>query len=185
MFVYYPKILYKINDFDLIKLTDVNVSVRIKDFINSFRGLAIRPYLVQNGERPDSVSFKLYGTTKYDYIIMLVNNIDSVYDQWPMDDETFENYIIKKYGSISAAQSTIAFHYTGKGDIVSNTLSRDPESSEPAYRYWDRLSDPNKYRETFYEFEDRLNIEKARINVLDLRYIVQFESGVQELLNAL
>lgn len=183
MFVYYPKILYKINDFDSIKLTDLNVSVRIKDYINSFRGIAARPYLVKNGERPDIVSFKLYNNVKYDYILLLINGIDSVYDQWQMDDETFENYIIKKYGSISAAQSTTAFFYTGKGDVVTNTLSKDPESSEPAYRYWDRLSDPNKYKESFYEYEDRLNIEKGRIRVIDFQYIVQFEAGVQEILS--
>jgi hypothetical protein len=183
MFVYYPKILYKINDFDSIKLTDLNVSVRIKDYINSFRGIASRPYLVKNGERPDIVSFNLYNNVKYDYILLLINGIDSVYDQWQMDDETFENYIIKKYGSISAAQSTTAFFYTGKGDVVTNTLSKDPESSEAAYRYWDRLSDPNKYKESFYEYEDRLNIEKGRIRVIDFQYIVQFEAGVQEILS--
>lgn len=183
MFVYYPKILYKINDFDSIKLTDLNTSVRIKDYINSFRGIAARPYIVKNGERPDIVSFKLYNNVKYDYILLLINGIDSVYDQWQMDDETFENYIIKKYGSISEAQNTIAFHYTGKGDVVTNTLSRDPESSEPAYRYWDRLNDPNKYRESWYEYEDRLNIEKGRIRVIDFQYVVQFEAGVQEILS--
>lgn len=182
MFAFYPKILYRINDFDSIKLTDLNTSVRIKDYVNSFRGLAIRPYIVRNGERPDQVSYKLYGTTKYDYILLLVNGIDSYYDQWQMDDTTFRNYIIKKYGSLSVAQSTIAFYYTGNGDVVTNTLSRDPESSEPAYRYWDRLNDPNKYTETLYQYEDRLNIDKGRINVLDLQYVVQFESGVQEFL---
>jgi hypothetical protein len=114
---------------------------------------------------------------------LLINGIDSVYDQWQMDDETFENYIIKKYGSISAAQNTTAFFYTGKGDVVTNTLSKDPESSESAYRYWDRLSDPNKYKESFYEYEDRLNIEKGRIRVIDFQYIVQFEAGVQEILS--
>jgi hypothetical protein len=184
MFVYYPKILYKINDFDSIKLTDINASVRIKDYVNSFRGLAVRPYVVKNGERPDIVSNKLYGSTKYEYILLLVNNIDSIYDQWQMDDTTFQNYIIKKYGSLNFAQSNIAFYYTGKGDVVTNTLSRDPGSSEPAYRYWDRLSDPNKYTETFYQYEDRLNIEKGFINVIDFQFVVQFESGVQEILQS-
>jgi hypothetical protein len=49
--------------------------------------------------------------------------------------------------------------------------------------YWQTIPGATKYRETFYEYEIRLNDEKARIRVLELPYIVRFESDLQEILS--
>jgi hypothetical protein len=170
MYQFYPKTLYKINDFDSIRVVDSTLSTRISNFINSFRGLGLRPYIVKDGERPDIVSNKLYGTPKYDYALLLVNNISSIYDEWPRDSVALNRYVVEKYGNLSFAINTIGFWYTGNNLQVSE-------------QYWLSLNDPQKYRETFYQYEVRQNDTKSRINVIDLIYIIQFESGLQEILN--
>lgn len=170
MYQFYPKALYKINDFDSIRAVDITLSVKMTNYINSFRGLSLRPYIVKNGERPDVVSNILYGTPKYEYALLLINNINSVYDEWPRDNSALNKYIVEKYGSLSFASNTIGFWYTGDNLQISE-------------QYWLTLNDPQKYRETFYQYEVQKNDEKSRINVIDLIYIIQFESGLQELLN--
>ena len=104
MFQFYPKTLYLFNDFDYQKVVDLNVSAQISDYVKSYRGSpGVRQYIVSNGERPEVISYKLYGTTKYDYLLLIFNEIESFYDEWPRDDQTLKKYIEKKYGSISAA----------------------------------------------------------------------------------
>ena len=167
---FYPKIKYQINPFTELKVVDITISTKIKQALKNYNAIAITPYTVQNGDRPDAVSYFLYGTPYYEYILLMVNNIESVYDQWPKDDTTFENYIIEKYGSVAAARTGYKYYYTEDGDIVSE-------------EYWQTLTGARKYRETFYEYETRLNDEKARIRVLELPYIVRFESDLQEILS--
>jgi len=170
MYQYYPKIKYRIDEFNDIRMVDITVSAKIKQALKNFNAIAIQPYVVQNGDRPDAVSNILYGTPYYEYIILMVNNIENIYDQWPKDSTTFKNYIIEKYGSVQAARNQFLFYYTPEGDIVSE-------------QFWQGIPGTRKFRETAYEYEVRINDEKARIRVLDLQFIVKFESDLQELLS--
>lgn len=170
MFQYYPKVNYSVNEFDQVKAVDITKSAKLRRLISSSADSNfLRPYFVQNGERPDIVSYKLYDSSKYEYIILLVNNIVSLYDDWPKDYQTFNKYIEEKYGSMSYAISTYDYYYTPEGIIVSE-------------EYWQTIPGSLKYRESFFEYETRLNNEKAKIKVVDFSYIIQFETGLQEIL---
>ena len=56
-------------------------------------------YKIIGDERPDQVAYKIYGTQDYDWIVLLSNNILNVQSEWPLSDESFNNYMIDKYGS--------------------------------------------------------------------------------------
>ena len=87
-------------------------------------------YVIGEGERPDTVAQKVYGDVKYTWVVLLINNIMSLYD-WPMTNTEFELYLIGKYGSLSdsqnqgtrtdAAWSAAKFYYTTEGDRVDAT----------------------------------------------------------------
>ena len=87
-------------------------------------------YVIGEGERPDTVAQKVYGNVKYTWIVLLMNNIVSLYD-WPMTNSEFELYLIGKYGSLTnsqnqgtrtdAAWSAAKFYYTTEGDRVAAT----------------------------------------------------------------
>ena len=87
-------------------------------------------YVIEEGERPDTVAQKVYGNVKYTWVVLLMNNIISLYD-WPMTNSEFELYLIGKYGSLSnsqnqgtrtdAAGSAAKFYYTTEGDRVDAT----------------------------------------------------------------
>jgi hypothetical protein len=87
-------------------------------------------YVIGESERPDTVALKLYGDVKYTWVVLLMNNIMSLYD-WPMTNSEFELYLIGKYGSLTdsqnqgtrtdAAWSAAKFYYTTEGDRVDAT----------------------------------------------------------------
>lgn len=173
MYQFFPKILYQINDFDFQKVVDLNVSAQCSEYIKRFKTTAnVRQFIVKDGERPEALSNRLFGTPKYDYLLMLINDRESIYDDWPKNSVALNNYIEKKYGSIGAA-ATIGYWYTGAGDQV-------------AEAYWNTLTaDPNKFTRSFLEYEIYLNDEKAKIDIFDLGIAIQFETGLQELFDNL
>ena len=87
-------------------------------------------YVIGDHERPDTVAIKLYGDVRYTWVVLLMNNIISLYD-WPMTNSEFELYLIGKYGSLpnsqnqgtrtDAAWSAAKFYYTTEGDRVDAT----------------------------------------------------------------
>ena len=87
-------------------------------------------YVIGDHERPDTVAMNLYGDVKYTWVVLLMNNIVSLYD-WPMTNSEFELYLIGKYGSLTnsqnqgtrtdAAWSAAKFYYTTEGDRVDAT----------------------------------------------------------------
>lgn len=172
MLKFYPKILYKIDDFDYLKVTDVGFYYKIKDFISSFASSNGRPHIVQNGETPSSLSYRVYGNSKYDYSIMLLNDIRNLYDEWPRGEKAFNEYIVQKYGSVASAKNTQAVYYRSDG----KKLSREA---------WLQLLDGGKYFDSQYDYETKLNDEKAKIKLVDFNYIIAFEVELRQLTSKL
>lgn len=65
------------------------------------------PYDVRQGERPDNIAGRYYGDPYVSWLMYLTNQIIDPYYDWYMDQTTFNNFIVKKYGSILLAQSKI------------------------------------------------------------------------------
>ena len=53
-------------------------------------------YVVQNGERPDSVSNRFYGVPYYHWVLLTTNNL--TLKTWPKSERRFDNYTSWKYG---------------------------------------------------------------------------------------
>jgi len=170
LFTYYPKIAYKIDDYNYLKAIDINVVSKVKDYITQYRSIGYTPYVVQDGESPDYISYKFYGNPGYDWIIMLTNNVHSVYDDWPRNSETFKQYIIEKYGSLQTALSTTKYYYDSSRNII-DVLE------------YTSLSSNSRSLETVYEYELELNTSKSRIKILNPNMISTLESGLRSILS--
>lgn len=153
IFTLYPKINYDVNSFDTVRAIDIQASFKIRDYIKNYRGIAYQPYAIQDGERPDNVSFKLYGNSRYDWLILLVNDMYSIYDDWPKSSHELERYIIAKYGSISNASSTIKYYYDADRNIIDLTT-------------YNSLSAANRTSESVLAWEQRMNDIKRIIRVI-------------------
>ena len=60
---------------------------------------AFEYYQVTENETPNQVAQKIYGNPELDWVILLTNNIINIQNEWPIDSNSFNNYLFDKYGS--------------------------------------------------------------------------------------
>ena len=91
--------------------------------------VSLYDYIIRDEQRPDTVSQILYNTPNYTWVILMVNNIFTLYD-WPLTNEEFEAYIISKYGSASAAKAETNVYWTMNRVRVDSTTYNGLAASE-------------------------------------------------------
>ena len=69
--------------------------------------------LEEGFERPDLVSYNYYGSSQFDWMIYLTNNIVDPYYDYYKSTEDFKKYIDNKYGSTANARVIIKFYRNG------------------------------------------------------------------------
>jgi len=169
IFQYYPKVAYKVDNVDYIKAIDITTSIKIKDFFKTYRGISFTPYVVKDGERPDYVSYKFYGTPMYDWVILLSNDIYNIYDDWPKNTNTLNSYIEEKYGTIESALGTIKYYYNLNNDIIDETM-------------WTNLPTNQRKSESQYEYEVRRNINKSKIKLVKKELVNAIDMGLKSII---
>lgn len=93
---------------DLIKR--VNFSI-VTEYERSF---LLNDYQIQDGETPEIISYKLYGTTDYHWTVLYVNDRFDYVDDFPMDDSQLQEFVYRKYGSTTAIH-----HYEdNRGNVI-------------------------------------------------------------------
>jgi len=68
------------------------------------------PYDIQQGERPDNIADRYYKDEYAGWILHLTNKVVDPYYDWYMDQTTFNDFIVKKYGSYNKATSKIKYY---------------------------------------------------------------------------
>ncbi len=97
-FKQFPKIDYDFrNSGTTQKMTDIYRSIRVlPNFLDQISGYKF--YEIINGERPDIVSQRLYGTSNYYWTFFVVNDfLHDGYRAWPMSQEQLSEYIATQY----------------------------------------------------------------------------------------
>lgn len=94
----FPKIEYDFNRTGVLQnMVDLFRSVRpLPSFLDNYS--AYKFYEIKNGERPDIVSQRLYGSSEYYWTFFVIN--DYLHDglrSWPMSQEDLFDYIAKEY----------------------------------------------------------------------------------------
>ena len=87
-----------------------NITLRVK--ITELIGYSNYIYhTLVDGERPDTIAHDYYGSSKLAWLVLMSNLIVDPYHEWPISALKIEALLIKQYGSVSVAKSTIV-HYT-------------------------------------------------------------------------
>ena len=63
---------------------------------------AFEYYIITENERPDQIAEKIYEDPELDWVILVSNNIISLQDEWPLTTDSFNTYLLEKYGSEEA-----------------------------------------------------------------------------------
>lgn len=124
------------------------------------------PYVIQDNERPDVLSFNYYGSVKYTWLIFFANNILDPYSEWPMSSNQFRRYIISKYGSAADANSTIHSYY----ETVYSDVNGKTDIQIDQIRY-NLVSSDLRYTKSYLDYENELNEQKRNIVLIEDVYI--------------
>tara|TARA_Y100001963_G_scaffold27418_1_gene37341 strand:- start:1 stop:669 length:669 start_codon:yes stop_codon:yes gene_type:complete len=90
-------------------------------------------YQIIGDERPDNVAFKVYGDSTLDWLVLLSNNIMNIQTEWPLDHQSFHNFLLNKYGS---EEQILAVHHYETTEVKNtNQVTIVPEGIEVPQNY--------------------------------------------------
>ena len=84
---------------DLTKLQvvkDITVRAKISDYFKE-AAMTSLPYEIQDGERPETLSHRVYGRADLHWLILLFNEIQDPTFEWPLSSAEMEDYLSEKY----------------------------------------------------------------------------------------
>lgn len=195
----FPFLTYTL-DPNTVEVNDIATNIfRRVEFLKNLKNDSriYYPYDIKDGDTPEILAHKLYGSADYYWVITLFNNILDPLQDWPKTPGIFERYIIDRYGSIPAAQNTI-HHYTKTVDkINSNGVSSSYTYiiDEETYNGLTSVI-PQVYTSptgetvsvtttrrivSVYDYEVDENESKRSINLLKEQYISQVSAELETL----
>lgn len=158
------------------------------------------PYQIKDGDTPENIAHRYYGSVDYHWIILLANRIIDPLRQWPKNYFTFLKYIIDQYGSVETAMSII-HHYNktvtkldSNGDtsfettLVDQTEYNSLTNMVPVvYTFPDgsttTVTTTRSYVDA-YTFEELANEARRSIILLKEVYTSQIKQELEKLLGA-
>ena len=146
-------------------------------------------YKIKGDDRPDNVAQELYGDPDLDWVILASNNILNVYNEWPMTQRNFENYLLEKYGTYE--QMNAVHHYettevkNKQGAVI--TAAGLQVDSDFSVTYYDALEEGynTKYPVTSvtnYDFEQKIQDDRRNIFILKPRYLNIVKDDLKEMM---
>ena len=132
-------------------------------------------YQIRDGARPDTVAQELYGSTQYDWVVLISAGIINARNEWPLSDRDIYRYAEEVYGNDLNA----IHHYETKEVRDSKNRLILPKGKVVDQNF--SIQDPNTPIQTInpvigisnYEYEVRKNNEKRSIYVLKPGYLQQ------------
>ncbi len=198
-------------DFPTVRYRDryaPNILASIKLSFDSLQSTEVyHPFLIADGDRPDTVADLYYRDPEADWLIYLANNIVDINSQWPLTSTQLDKYIQRKYGSFSGALGIK--HYFLKRDIPALAQPQYDALPDATRKYWTYNINTSHYEittvavtllpqafealdnreklywfpETFYDYEFRANENKRKIRLIDRRYKESLEETLKNILN--
>lgn len=173
-FAQFPKIQYDIKgDGNVNVIPDIFRRIKLKNKIRD-NLVILDKYDLTDGEKPEDVAFKIYGSVDYYWVVLLVNNVVDRYYDWPMGFQEFEEYVKDKYAEPGAIH-----HYEVKQS------SGRQEGLEPEdYTHFIEVNANHQGAQSVsnYEYEQRLQNQKRQIKVLDPDYLSSFIEEFEKLI---
>jgi len=138
-------------------------------------------YQIQGDDRPDNVAQKVYGDSSLDWVVLLSNNIINIYEEWPLPQASFDEYIIEKYSMNYNTLYNGIHHYESNEVTNSQGVVIFPKGvrvgAAQSVSYFDQVSNqqvtvnPVSKGITNYDYETKLNDDKRNIFLLKGIYL--------------
>ena len=125
-------------------------------------------YFVKEGETPENLSHKHFGSAKYHWVILMTNNVTDRYYQWPMTQPQFDEFLTDKYG---AGNEDAIHHYE-----ITKSSGKTSSSGPNDYSHLVEVNSDTDNASSISnrEYEERLQDKYRSIKLLDRRYLSDF-----------
>ena len=147
-------------------------------------------YNILGDDRPDNVADQIYGDPTLDWVVLLSNNIVKIYNEWPLNQQAFENYVLDKYGTVAKLDEI--HHYESNEVKDSSGVIIFPKgvrvSAGQSVSYFEPLSDeqvtvnPVSKAVTNYQYEQSVNDKKRRIFLIKPIYLNVVFDDLEEMM---
>ena len=191
-FDYFPQMIYNGK-----KVVDITRKAQIIDSVKKDITV-LKPYTVNDGERPEDIAYYYYGTMDYFWIILMTNHITNYYEEWVMDAQIFEKYLIKKYAVQSGNKNgydviawtmnqtimdNILYFHDNEGNVVSTDTVIINHVPEYDWHYRKTTNGRKYLMSTYinnipqltpfriYDYEYGQNEERRNIYLIDKDYV--------------
>jgi hypothetical protein len=135
-------------------------------------------YKVIGDERPDEVAYKIYGDENLDWIVMLSNNILNFENEWPLAQQSFDKYLLDKYGSYSNMYLTKQYETNEVRDSEDRIIIEKGliVPSDWSITFYDTglgqlVTRSSVYPVSNFEYEERIQNDKRNIYLLKDIYV--------------
>ena len=213
-FKHFPNILYqsplshKDSSGDFIAVKNIFRRTKLKDYLKGSVSV-FNKYIIEDGERPDTISELLYGSPQYDFVVVLTAGITNINHQWPIQDFQVYNVALAKYGSETVMNEIHHYEtFEVKDDLGRQILppnlivDADFKMDGSALRFGTnrftliseagntQLDDKNEYTVatdniarpvTNYEYEINENEKLREIDVLQRGYLTTFVNDLRDI----
>ena len=187
-----PKNYFRnIPDFEYVNRTKdgqfISNYTQVKNFFKKgkiredlFQDLTVfEKYSVKGDDRPDNVAHEIYGDANLDWVVLLSNNIVNIHNEWPLNQQAFETYVLDKYKTFEKLNEI--HHYESNEVKDSNGVIIFPKgvrvSAAQSVSYYEALSEeqvtinPVSKAVTNFEHEQKINDKKRDIFLIKPIYL--------------
>ena len=203
--LYQSNLLHKVSSQEYVRIKNIFRRVKIQDWIQENTNFFNR-YTIRDGERPDTMAERLYGSPDRDWIVILTAGITNIKNDWPLSNYDLYRYVENKYGTtlndihhyetievrdsrgrlILPAGQKVAQNFTiptpYDASATNYYIGIRPQSSNVDYRSVNSNINPVTGVSN-YEYETQLNESKRQIEVMKPVYLQQFLNDMRELMN--
>lgn len=209
-FSYFPTTIYKPIDegseYDVV--TNIMTRFKMEDSIKE-NSAAYYKYDIQDGDTPEIVAYKYYGSAEKHWIVLSMNNIiDPQYD-WPLEYRTLSRYVDSKYSTNNYAdtantnidgltwsrQNIHSYYITETTEYSGNNFSQTLQIDSATYantitgsrtitlQDGNQINQSNvKFSKTYYNYEYDNNENKRSIILLKPELALTLEEELRKTL---
>ena len=150
---------------------------------------AFQPFQIKGDDRAEDIAFYYYGNVGLTWVVWLSNRIIDPYFEWPMSNENFDRFFIKKYEDLSGETGQQVIEWGLNTTITDNIIFYrnvdDPTIKiyKDTYRLKDDLDLDEWTPIRYYDYETELNDDRRLIQLIDKKYTRQLVKEIAELLD--
>jgi len=132
-------------------------------------------YIVQNGEKPEDIALKFYENPFYNWTLLVINDIINFHEQWPRSTKQLQEYCAAKYDNPEATKDYVTTEVKKGTNLIVPAGKVVPSTFQITYYDGSTTITANPVASrSFYQFEESVNAEKERIQLVKPEFIEDF-----------